>query len=108
LPGRAERAGPATNAPRAFRLHAGIYAAVACALVAANWFTGGAWWSFWPLAAWGVALTVHYLIYKAKTVDESWAEERIADLHSKSYDAHHIDRIAEDFGGKAPDSEKKK
>ena len=53
-------------------------------------------------------LTVHYLFHKTGTVDEDWVEERTANLHSKSYDAHHIDRIAEDFGGKAADRDKKK
>lgn len=43
---------------------------------------------------WGVALGVHYLVYKTRTVDERWAEERTADLRSKSYDAGHIDAIA--------------
>lgn len=28
-------------------------------------------------------------------MDESWAEERTQDLRSKSYDAAHIDKIAE-------------
>ena len=51
---------------------------------------------------------MHYLIHKARTVDEAWAEERIADLHSKSYDAHHMDRVAEDFGGKTADRDRKK
>ena len=78
---------------RAFRRHAGVYAAVACALTAANGYTGAPWWSFWPLAAWGVVLAVHYLICKARSVDEAWVEERTADLHSKSYDAGHIDQI---------------
>lgn len=41
-------------------------------------------------------LAVHYLIHKAMTVDEAWVEERAADLHSKSYDAGHIDQIAAD------------
>jgi hypothetical protein len=77
-----------------FRRHAGAYVAAACALITANWFTGAPWWSFWPLAAWSVALGVHYLVYKTLTTDERWAEERAADLHSKSYDAHHIDIIA--------------
>lgn len=86
---------------RIFRRHAWAYAVCACGLIAANWFSGGWWWSFWPLAAWGVALTVHYLIYKARTVDEGWAEERIAELHSKSYDAHHIDTIVESYDVKA-------
>ena len=50
---------------------------------------------------------MHYLVYKTGTVDENWVDERTAELHSKSYDAGHIDRIAEDFGGKAGDREKK-
>jgi hypothetical protein len=99
--------GAATNAARVFRRHALAYAAAACALIAANWLTGAPWWSFWPLAVWGVVLAVHYLVYKTGTVDEAWVEERTADLHSKSYDAGHIDRIAEDAGGKNSDREKK-
>ncbi len=82
-----------------FAFTPGFYAGGAGVLIAVNWATGGGWWSFWPLAAWGVALGVHYLIYKAKAVDERWAEERAADLRSKSYDASHIDVIARDRGG---------
>ncbi len=67
-------------------------------LIAANWATGGGWWSFWPIAVWSVALGVHYLIYKSRTVDERWADERTADLRSKSYDAGHIDTIAREVG----------
>ncbi|MND09496.1 hypothetical protein D3C83_328760 [compost metagenome] len=36
---------------------------------------------------------VHYLFHRAATVDEAWVEERTLDLHSKSYDAGHIDDI---------------
>ena len=43
---------------------------------------------------------MHYLAYKARTTDERWAEERAADLRSKSYDASHIDSIAERYGAK--------
>lgn len=42
---------------------------------------------------------VHYLIHKARNVDERWVEERTEDLRSKSYDASHIDRIAADQHG---------
>lgn len=90
----------AMTAARAFRWHAWAYAAGAAILVLANVLTGGGWWSFWPLAVWGVALTVHYLVHKTGTVDDAWVEERTADLHSKSYDASHIDRIAGDQPGK--------
>ena len=85
---------------RGVRAHAWAFVAGACALSAANWLSGPPWWSFWPLAAWALAFSAHYLVRKAGTVDEAWAEERTADLRSKSYDASHIDRIAEDHGAK--------
>lgn len=50
---------------------------------------------------------MHYLVHKTGTVDEDWVEERTANLHSKSYDAHHIDQITAGQGGKTTDSEKK-
>jgi hypothetical protein len=71
-----------------------VYVAAAAVLTAMNWFVGSGWWSFWPLGIWGVALGVHYMVYKTRSVDESWVEERTADLRSKSYDAGHIDDIA--------------
>lgn len=86
----------ALGRPGVFRRHAGAYAVVACALTAANWHTGAPWWSFWPLAAWGTVLAAHYLIHKTRSVDEAWVEGRTAELHSKSYDAGHIDQIAAD------------
>lgn len=86
----------------AFRRHAWVYAAGAVALSLANWFTGDPWWSFWPLAAWGVVLAAHYLFHKTRTVKDAWVDERAADLHSKSYDAGHIDRIVADQKDKKP------
>jgi hypothetical protein len=80
----------------AFRRHAWAYAAAVVVLSIVNWFTGDPWWSFWPLAAWGPVLAGHYLFYKTRTVNAEWVEERTADVHSKSYDAGHIDRIAAD------------
>jgi hypothetical protein len=90
------------TAARAIRLHVGLYVAFAVVLTAVNGATGGGWWSFWPLGIWAVALGVHYMVYKTRTVDESWVEERTADLHSKSYDAGHIDDIARRARDPAP------
>ena len=87
---------------RAIRIHAGAFAAGALCLGGANWLSGGPWWSFWPIALWAVALAVHYLIYKARTVDERWVEERAADVHSKSYDASHIDSIVARYDERTP------
>ena len=78
---------------RAFRLHALAFVLVNLALNAANWFAGGDWWAFWPLAAWAVALLAHYLMYKSRRVDDRWVEDRTDDVRSKSYDRAHIDSI---------------
>jgi len=107
LPAWAERARPDTTAARALHLHLWAYALGAGGLIAANWATGGGWWSFWPLAVWSVVLGVHYLVYKSRTVDEKWVDERTADLRSKSYDAGHIDAIAREHGRDDPANERK-
>jgi len=88
---------------RAFRLHGWAFVLANAALSGANWLTSGTWWAFWPLAAWSAVLAAHYLVHKSRSVDARWAEERAADLHSKSYDASHIDSIAERYEPKSPE-----
>jgi hypothetical protein len=107
LQARAEGLGPATTAARAIRLHVWTFVAGFGILTGSNWATGGGWWSFWPLAVWSVALGVHYLVYKSRTVDEKWADERTADLRSKSYDAGHIDTIVRDRAPEDPAGKRK-
>lgn len=84
---------------RAFRLHAWLFGIGVALLAVANWLSGAPWWSFWPIAAWSVAFAVHYLVHKARRTDERWADERAADLRSKSYDASHIDSIESRYSG---------
>ena len=78
---------------RAFRLHAWAFVLCNAALSGANWFAGDDWWAFWPLIVWSLALGAHYLVCRAKTVDQRWVEERTEDVRSKSYDRAHIDSI---------------
>ncbi|MGQ0511171.1 MAG: 2TM domain-containing protein [Betaproteobacteria bacterium] len=99
-PSRIEPAGRATAAERAFLLHRLAFGTGVALLSLANWLSGLPWWSFWPIAAWSTIFGVHYLIHKARSTDERWVEERVADLHSKSYDAGHIDSIATRYGDK--------
>ena len=84
---------------QALRVHVWAYVVGACVLSAVNWIVGGTWWSFWPLAAWGVVLAAHALVRKTSSVDEHWADEHAAAVHAKSYDVDHIDRIAQDQPG---------
>ncbi len=78
---------------RAFRRHRLAFVLVNGALTAANVYTGAPWWAFWPLLVWALALMIHFLVYRATTVDDAWVEERTLDLREKSYDLGHIDSI---------------
>ena len=92
---------------RAFRTHAWAFWAGVASLAGANWLSGSPWWSFWPTAAWSIVFGVHFLVHKARTTDERWADERAADLRSKSYDAYHMDTVAKRYGVKASDPTEK-
>jgi len=78
-----------------FRRHLVAYLLVNAVLTVANIAMGPPWWAFWPLILWGLGLMLHFLVYRASTVDDAWVEERTQDLRSKSYDASHIDEIRE-------------
>jgi hypothetical protein len=56
-------------------------------------------WLYWVPAGWGVLLLVHYLIYKASTIDQRWVDERTEELRIKSYDRGHIESIRSEQGG---------
>ncbi len=78
-----------------WRLHLAAFCAVNSGLHALNFYTGRPWWALWPLLAWGVPLAAHYLVWRARNVDERWVEARTAELRLKSYDRGHIESIAE-------------
>ncbi len=78
---------------RLYRWHVLTYSAVMSILVVANIYVGGGWWSFWPMIAWSLALSLHFFYYKSITVDEEWAQERTDDLKLRSYDLGHIQDI---------------
>jgi len=88
---------------RNFRRHFVAFLLVNLGLTGVNIATGAPWWAFWPLAAWSLPLTVHYLVYKTSTIDDAWVDERIDDLRSKSYDLSHIDDIKRRPAGAGPE-----
>ncbi|MEZ5855331.1 MAG: 2TM domain-containing protein [Hyphomicrobiaceae bacterium] len=62
-------------------------------LTIVNFATGAPWWGVWPLLVTGFVLGVHYLFYKMRTTDEDWVQQRVDDLHDRSYDRGHIEDI---------------
>jgi hypothetical protein len=95
----ARAARPAVKPKPAFRLHAWAFVLGNALLIAANALIGGDWWAFWPLLLWALALLAHYLVMRARTVDEHWVEERTEDVRAKSYDRAHIDSIERRYCG---------
>lgn len=80
---------------RSFRWHVWSFAALNLGLTAINIALGAPWWALWPLVATGIVLGVHYMLFKALTLDERWVEERTRELAIKSYDRSHIESIRE-------------
>lgn len=78
---------------RWWRRHLLLFSLCIGLLHALNIWQGAPWWAFWPGLIWGVALSLHYFLYKSLTIDESWVDERIDDLREKSYDIAHLDDL---------------
>jgi hypothetical protein len=72
-----------------------VVAAVGVAFIAAatDWR-----WLYWVPLVWSLLLLVHYLFYKARTIDDRWVEERTDELRLKSYDRDHIETIRSNQG----------
>jgi hypothetical protein len=78
--------------PRAlkFRQHLYVYAALFVLTVLLNKAFGASLPMFWPLAVWGLALTIHFFISSSIDIPDDWIEERAEDLRGRSYDFDHI------------------
>ena len=63
---------------------------------------GPPWWGVWVLLFTGALFTLHYLVFKARTLDDEWVEDRARDLYDRSYDQGHIDSIAGHHGLETP------
>lgn len=83
---------------RFYPRHLWTFVTLNAAATAVNFLTGQPWWAFWLLIVTSFLLGVHYLLYKALTVDEQWAEERTEELNLKSYDRSHIEELKGRFG----------
>ena len=80
---------------RSFRWHGLAYIGVGGLALLTNLYFGSGWWLFWPLFAWGVALSPHFPYVKSVNVDDGWVGERAEELHFRSYDLGHIRDIEE-------------
>ena len=76
-----------------FRRHAAAYVASTLVMFALQILTTGNWWNFWLMVPWGILLAVHFFVASALDADEEWANDRVLDLQTSSYDFDHIGSI---------------
>ncbi len=75
------------------RKHGLAFFVVTGLLFAFNLVTGIAWWLFWPIAAWSLVLTAHWLYVRTINVTDEWVDERTLDIRQSAYDFGHIGEI---------------
>lgn len=71
---------------KAFYVHAGIYVAVNCVLVAINLYDDDdVWWSLLAILGWGIGLAIHGMSVfgPISTLMMKWEQRKIAQLMHK-------------------------
>jgi hypothetical protein len=83
-----ERAHERVEAVKGFYVHAAVYVMVNLGLFAINALTSfGAWWFYWPLIGWGIALTIHGVVlffFEGKgPLGKEWEERKTKEMMEK-------------------------
>ena len=76
-----------------FRHHVLVLAIVVCLLLIIEWALGTRWSLFWPFIIWGLMVSIHYFFSAAFDINEVWADDRVLDVKTRSYDLGHIMNI---------------
>jgi uncharacterized membrane protein len=63
---------------------------------------GRPWWAIWVVIVTVLMLGLHFLVYKAMTIDDAWVDARAEEIHVKSYDRGHIQEMSERRGLTTP------
>lgn len=85
----------------AYRWHQiGFLAGLAALIVIDIAFLEG-WGTFWIMLSWSTVFGVHFMIFRAQTVDERWAHERMIFEVYRPWDTGHIEEIRNSPYGKS-------
>jgi hypothetical protein len=74
-----ERARERAKAIQGLYTHLLVFAVINAGLFLINWVMrgpDGAWWFYWPLLGWGVALAIHVVVTFVPVFSPDWAERR--------------------------------
>ncbi|MCY4592927.1 MAG: hypothetical protein OXE86_20700 [Alphaproteobacteria bacterium] len=51
------------------------------------------WGTFWVMLSWGMVFGIHFMVFRAQTVDERWVQERTIFDVQRPWDTGHIQEI---------------
>jgi hypothetical protein len=74
-----QRARRRVNQKMGFYIHLAVYVLVNLGLAAINLMSGGQRWHLWPLAGWGLGLTIHGIVTFASLRGEGLRERMLDD-----------------------------
>lgn len=74
------------EAVKGYYIHLAMYLAVIGFLFAVDYFGGGGWWFYWPMAGWGIAVVIHtiVMIFDVQLFGKDWEERKINELMHRS------------------------
>lgn len=91
-----------------FGWHRALFIGLNVVITAVNVWMGPPWWGVWPLLVTGLLFMLHFLVYSTSLVDDTWVEERAAEIYDRSYDQGHLDAIAEHYKLETPVAAKRR
>lgn len=59
------------------------------------------WGTFWVMLSWGMVFGIHFMVFRAQTVDERWVAERTIFDVQRPWDTGHIQEIRKSPFGKS-------
>ena len=84
-----------------FRVHQVVFIVMLAAMMIFDFFLLEGWATFWPMIVWSLLFGIHFMIFRAQTVDDAWAEERLIFEVYRPWDTGHIDAIKRSPFGKS-------
>ena len=84
-----------------YRWHQPLFLAGLAALGTIDLAFLDGWGTFWIMLSWGMVFGVHFMVFRAQTVDERWVQERTIFDVQRPWDTGHIQEIRKSPFGKS-------
>ena len=84
-----------------FRLHQILFLVLLMVMMIVDFFFLEGWATFWPMIIWSAIFGIHFMIFRAQSVDDKWVRERLIFNIYRPWDTGHVEAIRERPFGKS-------